>query len=366
MVRLRLCSLLVVAVLVTACGDEEAAVRSEDVVPESSSTSTGPEAGSASSGDALPFDLQRCPTEMALASAPEAWYREEPVYVENEMPVEEVRAWATQQPGFEDIWIDREHNGWISVAFSEGAEARQVELEERFPGVGVVAVPVDWTEGELVALRDEAFGAMRDAGFEVGGSHGVHTGLVEVWVGELVEERLAPLAPFAGPRLCVVGVEPQDVIRPSPQPESGDGWRLLGTQRTGDSYRTGVATTDEQYASLWREAGLDGDLPAVDFDDEVVIWFGAVYGSGCEIRMDDVVFDLERRVVHGDFVIPGVHQGCNSDANPEAYVVAVERSSLPEAPFDVQLDADDPPLGAPEERTTVSEDLRTPGATIPG
>lgn len=357
---------MALGLLVTACADGEASVRSEDVVPESSSTSTEPAAGSTSAGDALPYGLQRCPTEMPLVSAPEAWYREEPVYVENEMPVEEIRAWAAQQPGFEDIWIDREHNGWVSVAFSEGAEARQAELQEQFPGVGVVAVPVDWTEAELVALRDEAFEAMRDAGFEAGGSHGVHTGRVEVWVGELVEERLAPLAPLAGPRLCVVGVEPEDVVRPSPQPESGEGWRLLGADRTGDAYRTGVATTDEQYLALWREAGLDGDPTGVDFDAEVVIWFGAVYGSGCEIRMDDVVFDLDRRVVHGDFVIPGVHQGCNGDANPEAYVVAVSRSVLPEAPFDVQLDADDPPLGAPEERTTVAEDLRSPGATIPG
>lgn len=85
--------------------------------------------------------------------------------------------------------------------------------------------------------------------------------------------------------------------------------------------------------------------------------------AGNQRRGSDVI---DQRMVHGDFVIPGVHQGCNSDANPEAYVVAVERSSLPEAPFDVQLDVDDPPLGAPEERTTVTEDLRSPGATIPG
>lgn len=365
MVLLRLCSLLVLAVLVTGCGDDESSVRSDDVPETSTTTSTVP-TGSAAAGGELPFGLQRCPTDPASVSAPEQWYRDEPVYIANEMPVEQVRAWAVEQPGFEDIWIDREHNGWLAVAFSEDAEARQADLEEQFPGVGVVAVPVEWTEAELVELREAAFGAMQDADFDVGGSHGVHTGLVEVWVGELIEERLAPLAPFAGPRLCVTGVEPEDVVRPGPQPRSGEGWRLLGTDRTGDSYRTGVATTDEQYAALWRSAGLAGDRPTVDFDAEVVLWFGAVYGSGCEIRMDDVVLDLDRRLVHGGFVIPGVHQGCHDDANPEAYVVAVERSALPAAPFDVQLDADDPPAGAPEERTTIEVDLRSPGATIPG
>jgi hypothetical protein len=361
---LRLCSIVVLVLVLAACGDDDEAVRSEGGVAESSTTSSGAPASEPADGE-LPFGLQRCSSDPVFVSAPEDWYRAEPMYGGNEMPVEEVRAWAAEQPGFEGIWIDRDHNGWVSVAFSRDAEARQADLEERFPGVGVVAVPVEWTEAELVALRDQAFGAMEDAGFQVGGSHGVHTGLVEVWVGELVEERLAPLAPFAGPRLCVTGVEPEDVIRPAPQPESGEGWRLLGTDRTGDSYRTGVATTDEQYAALWTQAGLGGEPPAVDFDDEVVIWFGAVYGSGCEIRMDDVVFDQERRIVHGDFVIPGVHQGCNDDANPEAYVVAVERSALPAAPFDVQLDADDPPAGAPEERTTVDVDLHSPGATIP-
>ncbi|NLF03924.1 MAG: hypothetical protein GX593_02785, partial [Actinomycetales bacterium] len=49
-------------------------------------------------------------------------------------------------------------------------------------------------------------------------------------------------------------------------------------------------------------------------------------------------------------------------ANPHAYVVAVERSLLPEGPFHVQLDADDPPWGAPEERTHVDVDLRAPGS----
>src|SRR3546814_13354536 len=100
--------------------------------------------GSAPAGGQLPFGLQRCPTEMTLASAPEDWYRDEPVYGGNSMPVEEVRAWAVDPPGFEGIWIDRAHNGWVSVAFSEGAEERQADLAKQFPGVGVVAVPVAW------------------------------------------------------------------------------------------------------------------------------------------------------------------------------------------------------------------------------
>src|SRR5690606_15444201 len=63
--------------------------------------------------DALP----RC-DQVHEVSAPQAWYGDEPVYVGNEMPTEAVRAWAQQQPGFQDLWIDRDHNGWIAVGFT--------------------------------------------------------------------------------------------------------------------------------------------------------------------------------------------------------------------------------------------------------
>lgn len=79
--------------------------------------------------------------------------------------------------------------------------------------------------------------------------------------------------------------------------------------------------------------------------------------------MDHVVFDLERSIVHGDFVVPGNPGACNDDANPEAYLVAVERASLPVGPFSVQLSAEDPPKGVPEERTVVDADLTEPGTT---
>lgn len=318
---------------------------------------------STSGAGELPYGLARCPDDRIVAAADASHYRDEPVYVSNEMPVEEVRAWAAAQPGFEEIWIDRDHNGWISVGFSEGADERQAELEQEFPEVGVVAVPLDWTAGELEALRADAFGAMEDAGFPVGGSHSVPAGLVEVWAGELDDEHLAPLAELAGPRLCVEGVDTEDVIREGPQPTEGDGWRLLGADRSGMAYRTGVATTLEQYDSLWVESGVSGERPAVDFEREIVIWFGAVYGSGCQVRLDDVAVDPDRRLVHAELVVPGVHQACNDDANPAAYMVALQRDRLPEGSFAVQLGSDDPPSGVPEERTVVDVDLRSPGST---
>src|SRR5262245_26754447 len=70
-------------------------------------------------------------------TAPESWYREEPIYVANEMDddIQQIRPWAARQPGFVDVWIDRSHNGWITVAFTGDVEARQQDLEQGYPGV---------------------------------------------------------------------------------------------------------------------------------------------------------------------------------------------------------------------------------------
>lgn len=46
---------------------------------------------------------------------------------------------------------------------------------------------------------------------------------------------------------------------------------------------------------------------------------------------------------------------------PHAYVVAVERSTLPAGRFALQLGPEDPPAGVPEERTIVEADVTVPG-----
>jgi len=105
------------------------------------------------------------------------------------------------------------------------------------------------------------------------------------------------------------------------------------------------------------------DIPPVDFQTEVVIWFGSVYGSSCpDLRLDDVVFDGGRRMVHAKIVLVDPPGLCTADANPRAYLVAVDRSRLPAPTFAIQLGAEDPPGGVPEERTLVDADLRVPGS----
>jgi hypothetical protein len=310
--------------------------------------------------------IPRC-EDVPRISAPADWYRESPIYVANEQPTEEIQAWAAGKPGFEVLWLDREHLGWITVAFSVDAEARQAELEELFPDVGVVAVGVDWTMAELEELERRAaeeLGPLFPGG-SVGSSSSVTQGVAVIWIGVLTEERIAAVEErFGGEPVCIEGADPADVPPEGPQPQQGDGWRLLAAERgAGQSYRTGIATDQASYESLWTEVGLSGGPPPVEFQSEVVIWFGAVFGGGCShLRLDDVIVDLKRALVHAEIVLPGPPVGCNDDANPYAYLVALERAKLPSGPFAIQLGAEDPPAGAPEERTLVDIDLSRPGA----
>lgn len=309
------------------------------------------------------FSIPLCETVERI-SAPAEWYRDSPIYVANEQPTEEIRAWAAGQPGFEELWIDREHLGWITVAFSADAEARQAELEQDFPDIGVVAVGVDWTMAELEELERRVAEEIAPL-FPVGSWSSITQGVVGIGVGVLEEERIAAVERrFGGERVCLEGADPADVPAEGPQPQQGDGWRLLADEQgIGQSYRTGIATDQPSYDRLWTDIGLSGAPPPVDFESEVVIWFGAVFGSGCShLRLDGVIVDPERALVHAEIVLPGPPVGCNGDANPYAYLVALQRARLPSGPFAIQLGADDPPAGAPEERTLVDVDLSRPGA----
>lgn len=344
--RMRLTPVIALVLVVTACGAAE----------------TG-RSGAASVEPVVEGVVARC-DEVPTIHAPDEWYRDEPVYVGNEMPVAEVQAWAAGQPGFEEVWIDRDRRGWIAVAFSQDAQARQADLQAAFPGVGVVAVPVDWTKAELVAVQDRVLEELRGSG-DLGSGISVTQGVVAIGFGVLTEERLAAVEDaFAGERVCVEGADPAGLPVEGPQQTSGDGWRLLADEpEVGLPYRTGLATDETSYQALWAAIGLAAERPAVDFDAQIVIWFGAVYGSSCpDLRLDDVVVDRDRALVHAEIIILGQPLGCTDDANARAYVVALDRARLVPGPFAIQLGAEDPPAGVPEERTLVAADLSVPGA----
>lgn len=333
------------ALLLTACG----------TVGGSSGGASG-----ASSGGVAGFPS--C-ADVPQIRADEALYRDEPVYGNAEELLSEVHAWAVGQPGFVELGLDRERNGWITVWVKDAdAGALQQEVAREWPGEGIVVVEVPWTAGELEAVLTEVDAALREAGVRSGGSAlSPHRGVVEIHLGVITPEAEAVLAGFTGRPLCVEGIPEDQAPEERSQATAGEGWRLLGEGLSGESYRTSVATTDDQLQDLWEAAGLEGEAPRVDWDGEIAVWFGAVYGSGCPVRMDGVL--VEGDLLYADLVVPGEVYGCNADANPHAFVVAVSRAVLPEGPFRVQLEARDPYPGAPEERTVVDVDLRSPGST---
>jgi hypothetical protein len=303
--------------------------------------------------------------EVEPVALPPEHLRDEPIYVANEQPVEDLQRWADGQPGFAELWIDRDHLGWVVLAFTEGVDERQAELAERFPDVGVVAVEVPRSFDELYELQRRVANdpGVQEAGFSTWTD--TSRGVVGVEVGALTDDRLARLEPFAGEPLCVAGVDPAEVEPERDQPQAGEGWRLLADELVGETYRTGVAADQQGLERLWAEVGLSADLPAVDWETEVVVWFGAVYGSSCpELRLDHVVVDHDLALVYSRLVLEGSPRACTDDANPRAFVVAVEREVLPEAPFRVQLRREDPYPGTPGERTVVEVDLREPGAPL--
>lgn len=360
--QIRLPTIFLTAAIVAAC---RAPVTS--VTPE---TSVGPDASIAPRASTGPVgagaagSIRLCGTLPSIAAAPELYPpRARPATDEGTLM--EVMDWARDQPGFEEIWIDRDqHDGWITLAFSRDALLRQFELESAFPNLAVVVVEVPWTMAELKALQRRVITDLRPGGPIVSSGIQPQHGVVTIGVTVLFPDVVAEIeSRFAGERVCIEGADPADVPPDGPQPQAGEGWRLLADQdETGGPYRTGIAADMDAYEALWAAVGLKGDPPAVDFETEVVVWFGAVHGSSCpRLRLDDVVLNAERSLLHA--VITRWELGaCTADAIGHAYVVAVQRAMLPPGGFTIQLQAEDPPGGViDQERTVVTENLADPG-----
>lgn len=147
---------------------------------------------------------------------------------------------------------------------------------------------------------------------------------------------------------------------------SGDGWRLLYVGGT-EAWGTTLATDRDAYEWIWQDSGFDEKAPLVDFNTEIVLWF-ATGSQSCIEEFDSVVFDQATALVHPTYVqsqdlideLGGGDIGCDGVGRFEELVVAVDRTSLPAAPFSVSPVASGEPF--PRGRKLVSVDLRVNGS----
>lgn len=313
--------------------------------------------GSGVGSPEAPVSGVRSCNDIELPSAPEDWYDDEPVYVGNEMPVDAIRAFSSSLDGYVDIWIDRNHNGWVTVGFVDAdVESHQAALEAQFPDDGVVAVQLPFTPEELdrvaVRLQTELPDDMDARNVDY------LRGSVMVYGGLLTDERVALIEDAVGSDpVCIDGIDPSMMPDRGPQQASGEGWLFLGVV---DDYvgEVPVAISDqESLKALWDSLSLAGEAPVVDFESHVAVAFPLGYSGSCpDTRFDGFV-------VEGDRVMPliahiTVAQGCTDDYNPRTYVVAVERDVFPSPPFHlVEWEHSSRAL-------RVDVDLRVPGQAV--
>jgi len=284
----KLWSIAGVALSVVACGGASTPAPGSPAPTAASSTtltSAVPSVVSGASG------LPRCEA-VGYPTAPDGWYTDSPIYVGNEMPIDEVQALASGLAGYENIWIDRQHNGWITVGFVDAdVTAHQASLADRFPDVGVVAVDMPYTRYELNRVRQRIAQALPDD-MDAANIDDV-AGVVVVWVGSLTAERVATAEEAVGKGpVCLDGLDPATNPEPGPQPEGGDGWTYLAAVDSMVRDRPSVVADAGSLLELWEQLYAVGRPPLVDFDSGIVVGFSVLHSSACpETRFDDVVVE---------------------------------------------------------------------------
>lgn len=249
----------------------------------------------------------------------------------------EVNALADAHPElFSGVWWHAA-TGTFAFGTPDPAAAREL-LEAELAGApfGWSLADVPRSGTDLLALRDRG-DALAARVAEAGVMIRVWDATLEVAVPILDEPSIAAIVDVFGDArdaICLVGGDPAESLPlDTPQPQAGDGWRLLADQpMRGEAYTTHAAVNQAEYEALWAALSLDGDRPEVDFSAEIVVEIGAVYGSSCpEIVLWDVTFD-DGGVTLATEQLGGM-RACTSDALPHTYLVAVERDALPATPF---------------------------------
>lgn len=113
------------------------------------------------------------------------------------------------------------------------------------------------------------------------------------------------------------------------QLQSGPGWRLIEEGLSGPWELT-AATTEAGYRALWTLTGFETDRPAVDFDDEVVLYVGAITGSCTSLFLTELNIERSPAVVEVVLEQPHCRGPELAIAVPHSYLLAVDRSAVPD------------------------------------
>lgn len=346
--------IVIIALLAAGCADGPIA---DSATSTSSPTSTMHGVGASTSSSIAttqPSTLPMC-DETGHPTAPEDWYADTPLYVGNEMPIEEVQAFASTLAGYENVWIDREHLGWVTVGFFDAdVVAHQAALEAEFPGVGVVAVDMPYSARQLGEISRRIHAELPE-GMDARSVNETR-GVVEVAVGLLTPERIAVVEAAVGDDpVCLMGKDPATAPLPGPQPDGGDGWAYLGEVDANLETEILLITNREGLADVWLEMDLGAQVPEVDLLNQIAIALTTWHSGSCpETRLDDVIVDDD--LVQAVIVSITEEMFCTDGGGPRTYLMSLDRDRLPPAPFRVTTK----PRSSIE--VTVDADLREPGS----
>lgn len=247
----------------------------------------------------------------------------------------------THADEYAGMYIDQRAGGAVVVLFTADVDEHQRGLEALVSDhVDVRTRLVRYTQAELLEVMEAIpWEELREDGIEIL-SVSLDTRENEVDVEAKSDD---PTAEATLEALYPGMVEA--VVHPFPGPwshvEAGEGWRLLATGETdgGEAYTVAAALDAPSGRELWSAARLEGELPPVDWDREIVVSFLQGIGGGCnEVRLDDVVIDHGLRAVYPVTSDPLQPRNCDlSLTGSVAFVVALDRDALPASPFTVQI-----------------------------
>ncbi len=326
--------LAVTALVLAACSPSPDAGESTTTTAETVTTSSVVASTTSTPSTTTPaveVNYSVCDYDAPWPSAPDDWYRDTPVYVGNNSPTDEVRRFVSSIPGFVDVWIDRDHLGWVSAGFvGADVEAIQVKLEEEFPEGGVVAVELAYTASELEEMAAEIHSQLPEGMYALN-THEIW-GRIEVFVGLLTPENVALVEEIGGDYpYCIEGLDPVQFDQ-SPQADRGDGWVFLGVSDTYIGDVPAAYTDQTAFESAWDDLEVGEPAPSVDFNESLAVFFQIGYSGSCpDTRFRGVILEGDRLMP--DVAHVTIAQMCTSDYNSRVYAVGLDRDSLPAPPF---------------------------------